>query len=85
VNVGALVPFSPLRGYVLGMRAARERTSVTAAELDEMKRLLREAMQAGAFGFSADKNLEDRTEDGSAPGPSASRRPPSSSRRCSPR
>ena len=31
-----------------------------------MKQILREAMQAGAFGFSADKNLEDRTEDGSA-------------------
>src|SRR5438876_4284323 len=66
VNVGALVPFSPLRGYVLGMKAARERTSVTAAELNEMKRLLHEAMTAGAFGLSADKNLEDRTEDGSA-------------------
>src|SRR2546427_6208996 len=66
VNVGALVPFSPLRGYVLGMKAARERTSVTDAELNEMKRLLHEAMKAGAFGFSADKNLEDRTEDGSA-------------------
>ena len=66
VNVGALVPFSPLRGYVLGMKAARERTSVTEAELNEMKRLLHQAMTAGAFGFSADKNLEDRTEDGSA-------------------
>ncbi len=36
VNVGALVPFSPLRGYVLGMKAARERTSVTEAELNEI-------------------------------------------------
>jgi N-acyl-D-aspartate/D-glutamate deacylase len=66
VNVGALLPFSPLRGYVLGMREARERSSVTAAELKQMQQLLYEAMQAGAFGFSADKNLEDRTEDGSA-------------------
>ncbi len=62
----SLVPFSPLRGYVLGMREARERTSVTEAELNQMKQILHEAMQAGAFGFSADKNLEDRTEDGSA-------------------
>ena len=53
-------------GYVLGMREARERTSVTEAELSQMKKLLHEAMQAGAFGFSADQNLEDRTEDGSA-------------------
>lgn len=65
VNVGSLVPFSPLRGYVLGMREARHRTSVTDAEMNQMKQLLYEAMQAGAFGFSADKNLEDRTEDGS--------------------
>ena len=35
VNVGALFPFSPLRGYVLGMIPARERTSVTEAELSQ--------------------------------------------------
>ena len=65
VNVGCLVPFSPLRGYVLGMIPARERTSVTEPELNQMKQILHEAMQAGAFGLSADKNLEDRPEDGS--------------------
>ncbi len=64
VNVGALFPFSPLRGYVLGMMPARERTSVTEAELNRMKRLFYEAMKAGAFGFSADKSMEDRPEDG---------------------
>ena len=65
VNVGALVPFSPLRAYVLGMIPARERTSVTEAELDQMKQILYDSMKAGAFGLSADKNLEDRPEDGS--------------------
>ena len=65
VNVGALLPFSPLRGYVLGMIPARERTSVTEAELNQMKQITYEAMKAGAFGISADKNLEDRPEDGS--------------------
>ena len=65
VNVGALLPFSPLRGYVLGMIPARERTSVTDSELNQMKQIFYEAMQAGAFGISADKNLEDRPEDGS--------------------
>ena len=65
VNVGALLPFSPLRGYVLGMIPARERTSVTDAELNQMKQITYEAMKAGAFGISADKNLEDRPEDGS--------------------
>ena len=66
VNVGSVFPFSPLRAYVLGMQDSRERTSVTDAELDQMQRIFREAMEAGAFGFSADKNLEDRPEDGSA-------------------
>ena len=65
VNVGAVFPFSPLRGYVLGMIPARERTSVTEAELNRMKELFYEGMKAGAFGFSADKNQEDRPEDGS--------------------
>ena len=65
LNVGALVPFSPLRGYVLGMIPARERTSVTDAELNQMKQIFHEGMKAGGFGFSLDKNNEDRPEDGS--------------------
>ena len=65
VNVGSVFPFSPLRGYVLGMLDSRERTSVTDVELNEMKRIFHEAMQAGAFGFSADMNTGDRPEDGS--------------------
>ena len=65
VNVGAMLPFSPLRGYVLGMMPARERTSVTEAELNQMKQALHDGMVAGAFGFSLNKNMEDRPEDGS--------------------
>ena len=64
VNVGALFPFSPMRGYVLGMMAARERTSVTDSELNQMRQIFHEAMSAGAFGFSLDMNMEDRCEDG---------------------
>ena len=64
VNVGPVFPFSPMRGYVLGMMEARERTSVTDAELNRMKEIFHEAMKAGAFGFSFNKNLEDRPEDG---------------------
>ena len=47
------------------MIPARERTSVTEAELNQMKQILHDSMKAGAFGLSADKNLEDRPEDGS--------------------
>ena len=65
VNVASLFPYSPLPAWVLGARAARERTSVTAAELAQLRALFREGMAAGAFGFSADRNLIDRPEDGS--------------------
>ena len=65
VNVASLVPYSPLRAYVLGVRDSRERSEVTVEELAQIKQLFREGMAAGAFGFSADKSLEDRPEDGS--------------------
>ena len=64
LNVAPLFPFSPLRGYVLGMLPARERTSVTEAELNQMKQLFYEGMKAGAFGFSGNQSLEDRNEEG---------------------
>ena len=64
VNVGALFPVSPLRGYVVGMIPAQQRTAVTDAELNQMKQLFHEGMKAGAFGFSMDKNGENRTADG---------------------
>ena len=60
-----MFPYSPLRGYVLGMKEARHRTAVTDAEMNQMKQLFYEGMKAGAFGFSLDKNREDRAEDGS--------------------
>jgi N-acyl-D-amino-acid deacylase len=50
INVAALVPLTPLRHYVLG-EASFER-SATAEEMATMRALLREAMHAGAFGFS---------------------------------
>ena len=64
MNVGALLPFSPLRGYVLGMIPARQRTSVTEAELNKMKQLVHEAMAAGAFGIAGNRSSEDHPEDG---------------------
>ena len=64
LNVAQLFPFNPLRGYVLGMLPARERTSVTEAELNQMKQLFYEGMEAGAFGFSGNHSLEDTNEEG---------------------
>jgi len=50
INVAGLVAFTPLRHYVMG-EASFERAA-TDEEIAAMRRLLREAVQAGAFGFT---------------------------------
>jgi N-acyl-D-aspartate/D-glutamate deacylase len=51
VNIVSYVPVSPLMIYVMGLDAAKSRPA-TPAEKKEMQRLLNEAMDAGACGFS---------------------------------
>jgi N-acyl-D-aspartate/D-glutamate deacylase len=55
INVAALFGHTPLRLYTMG-EAATERAA-TPDELNEMKRLLREAMDAGAIGFGTSKSI----------------------------
>jgi len=50
VNVGLMVPLSPLRQYVLG--AESKERAATVQEIHQLQTLFREAMDAGAFGFS---------------------------------
>jgi len=50
-NVGTLVGHSGVRRYVMG-EAASERAEATQDELAAMQQLIREAMHAGALGFS---------------------------------
>src|SRR5437879_9423889 len=50
INVGTLVGHSGIRRYVMG-EAASERVQATEAQITAMKKLIREAMYAGALGF----------------------------------
>jgi N-acyl-D-amino-acid deacylase len=50
LNAAFLVPLSALRFYVIGEQASER--AATAAEIEQMARLFREAMKAGAYGFS---------------------------------
>lgn len=51
VNIAAYMPLNSLMIYVMGLEAAKSR-GATDAERLEMRRLLNEAMDAGAIGFS---------------------------------
>ena len=64
INVGSLIPHSPLRSWVMGPDAAKEREA-TENEVAEMQDVLRMGMRAGGFGFSTDRNQADRDHDGS--------------------
>jgi N-acyl-D-aspartate/D-glutamate deacylase len=63
MDVCAQLPHSALRVYVMGERAVR-RERATADDIAQMRALAREAMEAGAFGFSTSLSDNHRTPAG---------------------
>jgi N-acyl-D-aspartate/D-glutamate deacylase len=59
----AQVPHDPLRMYVMGERAVAQQAA-TAQDIAAMRDLLREALQAGAAGFSTGRSDNHRTSEG---------------------
>ncbi len=59
----ALVPHDPLRMYVMGERAVSG-SDASAEDVARMRALLREALQAGAVGFSTGRTDNHRTSKG---------------------
>ena len=55
VNVGTLVGHSAVRLYAMGEECSER--DATAAELDVMRAVVREAMEAGALGLSITRNM----------------------------
>jgi N-acyl-D-aspartate/D-glutamate deacylase len=64
IDVGAQVPHAALRFYVMGERGADHAESPTASEIDEMGRLVRDAIRAGALGFTTSRTRNHRASDG---------------------
>jgi N-acyl-D-aspartate/D-glutamate deacylase len=63
VDFAAQLPHGALRVYVMGERGAN-REPPTTPELGEMTRLVREAIEAGAFGVSTSRTIVHRRLDG---------------------
>jgi N-acyl-D-amino-acid deacylase len=68
IDFATQLPHSPLRVYVMGERGANLEPP-TEADLAEMRRLTREAIDAGALGVSSSRSLTHRFRDG-RPAPS---------------
>lgn len=63
IDFAAQLPHSPLRVYVMGARGA-ELEPPTDADLAEMRRLTKEAVEAGALGVSTSRNFAHRFRNG---------------------
>jgi N-acyl-D-aspartate/D-glutamate deacylase len=66
IDVAAQVPHCAVRAYVLGERA--HDLELSAEEISEMARLTREALAAGAIGFSTSRTILHRSKHGLVPG-----------------
>lgn len=63
IDIGTHVPHGALRGYVMGERGAKNEPA-TPEDIAEMSRLVKEALEAGALGFSSSRTLVHRALDG---------------------
>ena len=63
MDICGYVPHAPVRVYVMGQRGA-DRQPATEADLQHMARIVRDAVQAGAMGFSTSRTFFHRSSDG---------------------
>ena len=63
MDICGYVPHAPVRVYVMDQRGA-DREPATETDLRQMTRIVREAVDAGAMGFSTSRTFFHRSSDG---------------------
>ena len=63
MDICGYVPHGPVRVYVMGERGA-DREPATPEDLEQMSRIVREAVDAGAMGLSTSRTFFHRSSDG---------------------
>ena len=63
IDVGTQIPHGAVRAYVMGQRGIN-REEATQEEIDRMSQIVKEAIQAGAFGFSTSRTEKHRDSSG---------------------
>jgi N-acyl-D-amino-acid deacylase len=63
IDLGTQVPHGAVRAYVMGERGARNEPA-TRGDIEQMYRIVREGLEAGALGFSTSRTLGHRAVDG---------------------
>ena len=60
IDVCALLPHAALRVYVMGERAIKHEVA-NKSDMDQMRQLAKEAVEAGAFGFSTSRTISHKS------------------------
>ena len=60
IDVCALLPHAALRVYVMGERAIKHEAA-NQSDMDQMRKLAKEAVEAGAFGFSTSRTISHKS------------------------
>jgi N-acyl-D-amino-acid deacylase len=63
LDIGTQVAHGPVRAYVMGERGARNEPA-TPEDIEKMAEIVKEALEAGALGFSTSRTIVHRAVDG---------------------